>query len=153
MDNKLIIGFSGVARSGKNTFANLLAFRLERDFDLRVKQYALADKLKLDCEQFLSEKCKMDVWTNDTNVKNCFRDLLVAYGKIQRERTEGRYWTNLIEEQMNKDKDIFDCFFITDIRYAKYPKDEVFWLKELGGLLVHVKQYNKTEEKIGRAHV
>ena len=82
----------------------------------------------------------MNAFSEKTEDKNAFRDMLVWYGGVKRKQTEGKYWTGLLHEELKKDTN--DVNFISDIRYVEYVDDEIFWLKkQLGGKLVHVSKY------------
>ena len=50
-----VVGVSGVARSGKNLFCDMIAYELEQK-GISSRQFALANELKLDCLEFLKEK-------------------------------------------------------------------------------------------------
>lgn len=141
-----IIGVSGLARSGKDLFCNILKKQLKDQYGIQAVQMALANELKQDCEQFLKEKCGMDVWTQDTAIKTRFRDFLVWYGYVKRTETEGRYWTEKLTKQIQSST--ADVIMVSDIRYAKYERDEVYWLQEeMDGVLVHIQKY--TADSVG----
>ena len=53
--NKLYIGVSGFARSGKNLFCDIAQKVLKEKYNLTSKTYALAYFLKKDCEPFIQE--------------------------------------------------------------------------------------------------
>lgn len=138
--NKIYIGVSGFARSGKNLFCDIAEKILKEKFNLSSKTYALAYLLKKDCEPFIQEKLGLSAFSEKTEDKNLFREMLVWYGGVKRKQTEGRYWTGLLHEELKKDTN--DVNFISDIRYVEYSGDEIFWLKkELGGKLVHISKY------------
>jgi len=138
--NKIYIGVSGFARSGKNLFCDIAEKVLKEKFNLTSKTYALAYFLKKDCDPFIQEKLGLSVFSEKTEDKNLFREMLVWYGCVKRKQTEGRYWTGLLHEELKKDTN--DINFISDIRYVEYSGDEVFWLKkELNGKLVHISKY------------
>ena len=138
--NKIYIGVSGFARSGKNLFCDIAQKVLKEKYDLTSKTYALAYFLKKDCEPFIQEKLGMSAFSEKTEDKNTFREMLVWYGGVKRKQTEGKYWTGLLHEELKKDTN--DVNFISDIRYVEYVDDEVFWLKkQLNGKLVHVSKY------------
>lgn len=147
-NNKYIIGIGAKARVGKDTLAKMLKNLFEED-EHNCEIFRLADALKADCQEFLSEKCAMNVWTNDTFEKSQFRELLVWYGKIQRERTHGKYWTSIVEDRIKEhfsslqnNKPGAGCFYIVpDIRYGFYPEDEIFWLKKnMSGCLINIER-------------
>jgi hypothetical protein len=138
--NKLYIGVSGFARSGKNLFCDIAQKVLKEKYNLTSKTYALAYFLKKDCEPFIQEKLGLSSFSEKTEDKNAFREMLVWYGGVKRKQTEGKYWTGLLHKELNKDTN--DVNFISDIRYVEYVDDEVFWLKkQLNGKLVHVSKY------------
>ncbi|MEN9445991.1 MAG: hypothetical protein RL728_503 [Bacteroidota bacterium] len=122
------IGISGVARAGKDSFARHLKKLLELSTpNKKIKICPLAAPLKQDCESFVREKLNLNVFSDNTEEKSIFRELLVWYGKVKRQQTHGQYWTNLLDLSLeNSDVDI--CI-IPDIRYFQYEKDEVPWLK------------------------
>lgn len=133
MQNK-IIGVSGCARSGKDTFFNIL-----KKYIPEVEQVALAYELKKDLDEFLKSKIGISVFTDDTKEKSLIRGLMVEYGKIKRQQTEGTYWTCLAQKKINEILRSDKIPVITDIRYDIYPKDELHWLKEDNqGILVHI---------------
>ena len=145
---KKYIGVSGVARSGKNLFCDIAIKQLSQK-GVKAKQYALAYYLKKDCEEFIKTKLGLDVFTEKTEDKTIFREMLVWYGGVKRKQTEGAYWTSMLQKDMDADDN--EVIFVSDIRYDQYPKDEVYWIKEvLGGYLVHVSKYtyNDWDERI-----
>lgn len=145
---KKYIGVSGVARSGKNLFCDIAIKQLSQK-GVKAKQYALAYYLKKDCEEFIKTKLGLDVFTEKTDDKTIFREMLVWYGGVKRKQTEGAYWTSMLQKDMDADDN--EVIFVSDIRYDQYPKDEVYWIKEvLGGYLVHVSKYtyNDWDERI-----
>jgi len=138
---KIIIGLSGVARSGKDTFClHLLNSFKKRGYN--AKRFALADQLKIDIRDFLIEKFNIDILNCSPADKEIVRGILVGYGRAMRLKSEGTYWTSLIQEQIEQD----DCevAIITDVRYDEFEKDEVFWVKKvMDGSLIHVRRYEK----------
>lgn len=138
--NKIYIGVSGFARSGKNLFCDIAEKILKEKYNLTSKTYALAYLLKKDCDPFIREKLGLSAFSEKTEDKNAFRDMLVWYGGIKRKQSQGTYWTGLLYEELKNDTN--DVNFISDIRYAEYINDEIFWLKnELKGKLVHISKY------------
>ena len=145
---KKYIGVSGVARSGKNLFCDIAIKQLSQK-GVKAKQYALAYYLKKDCEEFIKTKLGLDVFTEKTDDKTIFREMLVWYGGVKRKQTEGAYWTSMLQKDIEADDN--EVIFVSDIRYNQYPKDEVYWIKEvLGGYLVHVSKYtyNDWDERV-----
>ena len=135
-----VIGISGVAGAGKDTFFDLLSERIP------CEKYSLANELKREVSQW----CRMHYQIDPVNCirkhKEIIRPFLVFHGTTKRDQTEGRYWINKLNDTIVKG-DASKFKIITDIRYDDYDNDEVRWLKdELNGILVHVSQYiNETQ--------
>jgi hypothetical protein len=138
--NKKVLGLSGVARSGKDTFAAILENILTSK-GKTVRKIALADPLKSDCDAFLKTNLNISAFTQVPDEKILIRPMLVWYGDAQRRRTNGRYWVDLASKVIENSN--FDYYIITDVRYGAYEKDELYWLKsEWNGKLCHIKKYN-----------
>jgi hypothetical protein len=136
--NKIVVGIAGVARSGKNTFANI-AQRILESKNLSVSQYALATELKEDCKDFVWNKCGIDVFTENTEEKAKIRPLLLWYGDFKRKETRGQYWIDKIANRVHLDNS--DVIFVTDIRYKFYEFDECDWIKSYdNGYLIHIER-------------
>ena len=129
-----IIGLSGNARSGKDLLCELLSKQT------KVVRLALADELKSDLKEFLISNFGIDPTNCSPSEKELVRPILVAYGAVKRKQTTGTYWTSkLTEKALEYSSD--SLVVITDIRYAEYDQDELFWLKEvLGGHLTFIKK-------------
>jgi hypothetical protein len=146
--NKKVIGISGVARSGKDTFAAILETKL-KEAGKSVKKIALAEPLKHQCDLFLTKNLGVSAFTQSTEEKNIMRPFLVWYGDAQRKRTNGRYWIDLADKTINETN--FDYYLITDIRYDHYDRDELYWLKkEMNGTLVHISRYEDHRTRISK---
>lgn len=132
------IGIGGVARAGKDSFANYLLNLLKLD-GYKAIRTSLAEPLKHDCEDFISTKLGLNVWTDNTQQKAIFREMLVWYGKVKRQQTEGKYWTDLLTSRVEVEAP--DICIVPDIRYLQYPEDEVYWLKnKMKGVLIHIQR-------------
>jgi hypothetical protein len=132
------IGIGGVARSGKDSFANNLLDILKENKFNAIKS-SLAEPLKHDCKEFISSKLGLDVWTDKTEEKAIFREMLVWYGKVKRQQSEGQYWTNLLTKRVEIEAP--EICIVPDVRYLQYPEDEVFWLKnKMNGILIHIER-------------
>jgi len=141
-----IIAASGLARSGKDTIPDCLAEQIRQDFpNLQVRRESLASFLKDEMAGFLLEKFNKDIYTLDGEEKEKFRPLLVAYGFAKRLDTKGTYFTSLLQKKMEIEK--ADVYIISDLRYAESEADELSWLKNQGGKLIHIRRYNKTDGK------
>jgi hypothetical protein len=147
MQNKqLYIGVGGVARAGKNLFCDLLIKQLKAQYNLNAAQFALAYELKSDCRQFISDKFDIDVFTENTEEKKIFRDMLVWYGDAKRKQSNGRYWIDKLNNRISKEfvfgTPPIDVAIISDIRYDFYEQDEVDYIrKEKNGVFIHLSKY------------
>jgi hypothetical protein len=140
VNNKLLIGLASYATGGKDTFCALLSKRLfERG--VVAKRFALADALKEDLRPLLTSRCGIDPVTCVGAEKALIRSLMVEWGRIMRTKSQGQYWTNLLEEKIHSSSD-YSVGIVTDARYSVYPKDEGYWLKQkMGGILVSIDRY------------
>lgn len=139
ISNKKVIGLAGHARSGKDTFASILMYKIQQT-GKSVKRIALADPLKADVDDFLVKNIGISAFTQIPEEKLIIRPMLVWYGDTQRKRTSGRYWVDLAKKSINETN--YDYYIITDIRYDVYEKDELYFLKnEVNGVLCHISKY------------
>ena len=130
-----IIGIAGAARAGKDTLCRALQREFAKIDILAVRKSIAGDTVKADLQELLERKFKLDSFTEITEQKEFMRPLLVEYGKMQRSKTQGRYFI----EQFEPTNDAINI--LPDIRYVEYPKDEVYWLKnEMNGFLIFVER-------------
>lgn len=135
-----VIGLTGVATCGKDTFCKYLIENLQRN-GFTAKRFALADDLKAMARMPLLELSEIDILNCDAEQKEIVRDYLVAIGKIKRKLTHGKFWTSLLEPKIIQAK--VDYAVITDLRYDYYSEDEAYWAKvKMGGSLVHITRFN-----------
>ena len=136
---KKVIGLGGVARSGKDTFAGILAYKLQQA-GKSVRRIALAEPLKVHADEFLVKYLNITAMSPVSEEKQLIRPMLVWYGDVQRKRTNGRYWIDIAKKTIEESK--YDYYIITDIRYDAYEKDELYFLKqEMDGVLCHISKY------------
>lgn len=132
-----MIGLTGVARSGKDTFFSILK-RYLKEKNIDSQRIALADELKKELSDFVEKKFKIDLNKCDGTDKELVRPLMVAYGKCRRVQTEGKYWTSLVDSKVKDLRKDNIVPIITDIRYIEYKDDEYAWLKNHNGILIHI---------------
>lgn len=141
---KAIIGIAGLAGDGKDSVCKIF----QEYFDARTKslfyRISLADALKRDCLSACSELYGINPIHCSRDQKEKIRDLLVFYGKVMRNKTSGKYWTQQAEKTIQqitqREKDGIFC--VPDIRYAEFEHDEVQWLKSFqNSYLIYVKKY------------
>jgi len=147
-----VIGVSGVATSGKDTFFSLLQEYL-RQYGITVERLALADKLKQELDPFLRENVGISAWTTNQAEKTLIRPMLVAYGKVKRMKSNGTHWTSQIEPDLKAKLDAGIIPVVTDIRYGEYENDEIYWLNKFGGKLVYVTRWTKLDDEGQRVFV
>ena len=140
----MVIGLSGVAGAGKDLFYELLSQQIN------VKRYSLADNLKRDVADFTLNKYKIHALNCSREEKETIRPFLVFHGSVMRQQTNGRYWTEMLQKQIEEENPDsryqISHICITDIRYDDYKNDEVSWLKnEMKGKLIHISQYRIEE--------
>ena len=152
----LTISITSYARGGKNTFAHVLADYL-RSLKLAPAFYSFAEELKKECAVEIANSYGLDSFSEVTEEKNIFRNVLVSRAKQLRDKTKGNYFVKLIEEEIGFDWMDFNFRtnfipIITDFRFAEYYElgnDELnFALKN--GFIIHLereggKAANETE--------
>lgn len=135
----LLIGLSGVARSGKDSFATLLIEYLT-SLGQPVARWAFADQLKRELEPVIWAKYGLSVWSQISAEKAIFRDDLVAHGRLRRAESNGTYWVNQIDAPVRAGLAAGIHQIITDCRYATHEADEADWIKSLGGKVVYIER-------------
>ena len=131
--NYPLIGISGAARSGKDTLCKaLIRFFKSKNIEAERKSIA-GDIVKHDLKKIIKTKANINTFTENTEEKTLIRPLLVEYGKLMRNQTEGRYFIEKFKKTNNK------ITIIPDIRYAEYDADELQWIKdEEQGFLIFI---------------
>lgn len=130
------IFLAGIATCGKDEFAKQ-AIKFFASKDLKAKRFALADNLKHEINPFIYENFGVDIFNCAPAEKEIVRPIMVAYGCAKRKISNGRYWLDFVEnelqyEEENTDTDIA---IITDVRFAEYEYDEAFWACQTGNLI------------------
>ena len=135
----LYIGIAGVARSGKDSLALEIESLIQSYKTKIIYKTSLAQPLKEDCKDFIQQYLGLNVFTDKNEEKAIFREFLVWYGKVKRQQTEGKYWTNLLDKRVEDLKP--DVCIVPDIRYLQYKEDEVVWLKSKpNNVLIHLQR-------------
>ena len=123
----MIIGISGYARTGKDTFGISLQ-RVLKTYKINCELIAFANVLKEDLDSFLLHKFNISAFTKKDEEKFLIRPMLVAYGESKRNQSPN-YWIDQIKEKV-KNK----LIIITDVRY----ENEAKWIVDNGGFLIHL---------------
>lgn len=138
-----IIGLSGYARSGKDTFCTMMLRSLQnRGFT--AERMALADYLKISMRDGILNMFGIDLLDCTSEEKTLLRPMMVAYGGIRRAQSEGTFFTNYLTGRINQS--VSDYVIITDIRYDEYDRDEISWLKSFkNSKLIAIERYDIKE--------
>ena len=137
------IGISGVAGCGKNTLSNIIIKLLQR-MELPYRELSIAKNLKQEVSSASRELYGINSSNCTRNEKETIRPFLVAHGVIKRKLSNGRHWVDMLNKELAPDK----INIITDVRFNKYKKDEVYWLKkEINGVLIHLSRYDEIKGK------
>jgi hypothetical protein len=137
MKNKLI-GLTGFARTGKDTFQSRSSTLLKKmNANFICHRFAFADALKQECDSFLLKNMGISSFTEYTPDKEIIRPFLVTYGTHLRRKMDPNCWIKKIDPLIKKitsDESCQNFIFITDVRF----KNEAEWIKSLGGYLINI---------------
>jgi hypothetical protein len=132
-----LIGLSGFARSGKDTFYERSKLLLEKHGKKAVR-VAFADALKSECDELLSKYTNISAFTEIDKEKELIRPLLVTYGTHIRRALNENCWLEKIQPEVIEYLKSDYYVFVTDVRF----KNEAQWITMNGGLLVNVAREN-----------
>ena len=129
-----IIGISGAARSGKDTFADCLIEVLNAR-GIKAKKFSFANQLKEEVKDFLQSTIGIDAFTQDDEKKKIIRPLLVTWGAEVRRKINPNIWIEHVESVLED-----DCVnIITDVRFT----NEMEWLKDKSGYSIFINRVLK----------
>ena len=123
-----MIGISGYARSGKDTFGEALVKKL-KEYGVKSKVYALANQLKIDINFLTESDFKISSFTKNDEEKKIIRPLLVGYGESWR-KADPDHWINILDSNFEPKT----LPIITDIRYENEGK----WILKDNGFLLNL---------------
>lgn len=135
----MIVGISGVARSGKDTLANGFV-KILKEIGVKSERLALADELKSECRSFIKKTLNIDVLNMTDDEKKIVRPFLVFWGTHMRRKADENCWIKSLEKRRKPDT----LTIVSDIRY----QNEADWIKESGGFLIHIARLNENGELI-----
>lgn len=130
-----IIGISGYARSGKDTFYSRSALHL-KSRKLDAVRYAFADALKEELDVLLKEHVGISAFSEKDKEKEIIRPLLVTYGTELRRKLNPNCWIEKIQDRVLSDAEQGKYVFITDVRF----ENEAQWVKSQGGKMVYIER-------------
>ena len=153
MNSNTLIGLTGFATSGKDTFYKLCAEKIGID---KCRRYAFADILKDECDPFLLEHVGISAHTSDPKQKELIRPLLVTYGTHIRRKMNPNCWIDKLYKKIVSENLQNSFLFVTDVRF----ENEVLWVKKCGGIVFNVNregigpanQDEEEQEKLMRPH-
>ena len=143
-----VIGISGYARCGKDTFVAIAKNILKRN-GYSPFRIAFADKLKEEVtEMLVTNNFKASVLTDDTEAKKLIRPLLVWWGcQRRRESDGGLYWVKTAEEKIKnyyagaRHSNIDDDKLVMLVSDVRFP-NEARWIHEtFDGDVIHLRKY------------
>lgn len=154
-----LLGVTGLARAGKDTFAKMLAERLykhtnnvfilmayahelklkiQKDFDLSYEQLWGTDKEKIDTRYMKTPKLCCQECTKDKSSNCCWspREILQNYGEFYR-TIDHLFWVKHLFDVIKNNN--YENVIITDIRYP----NEADPIIERGGYVIKINRENK----------
>ena len=123
-----MIGISGFARSGKDTFGEALQ-KILANYGIKAKTYALANQLKINIASFTKNEFGIHTFTKDDEDKKIIRPLLVGYGEAWRIANPD-HWLEILDSNLEPRT----LPIITDIRY----ENEADYILENQGFLLNI---------------
>jgi len=130
-----LIGVSGYARSGKDTFFERCKIHLEKEGKKCIR-FAFADALKSEVDPLLSKHVGISAFTEKDVEKEVIRPLLVTYGTDIRRKLNPNCWIETIQSDVIKYLNKGYYVFITDVRF----ENEAHWIKLNGGSMVNIER-------------
>lgn len=137
-----MIGISGHARSGKDTFGESLVKNLAQ-IGIKAKTYALATQLKIDIDFLTKGDFGISAFTKDDSEKKIIRPLLVGYGESWR-KANPDHWIEVLDSNLEPRT----LTIITDVRY----ENEANYVLENEGYLLNLKRTLLDGTTIGPAN-
>jgi len=130
---KKLIGITGFARSGKDTFYQRAANFLAKEGHSSAR-IAFADALKNELNELLTTHTGISAFTEEDQDKELIRPLLVTYGTHIRRHLNQNCWIEKVQPRVIHHLNEGDYVFVTDVRY----ENEAQWINMNGGTLVSV---------------
>ena len=156
-NNITVLGVSGYARCGKNTFVEIAKNILTKN-NYTVIELAFANKLKSEVQEMLRKSgFSLDVLHLSADEKERVRPLFVFWGCQRRFESEGGlYWVNRVDDQL---QDIINdaqiggmstdrmIALVSDVRFPNEAK----WVHDKwDGQVIHLKKWQSEWRKGGQ---
>jgi hypothetical protein len=133
MNVPMIIGLTGLARCGKDTFCKY-ARQYLKSHNYESQRLAFADELKKDIDAFLIEKLGISAFTEVTEEKEIIRPMLTTWGTEVMRKQDDLHWVKKVEEVIVENKKNNVVSIVTDIRFP----NEIEYIHKIGGSVIHL---------------
>jgi hypothetical protein len=130
-----LIGISGFARAGKDTFCERCSDILLK-YGLKSRQFSFANALKNELNDLLLDNIGISAFTEDNEEKKIIRPLLVTYGTEVRRKLNPACWIESISSKVEESLKEGYYVFISDVRFL----NEASWIQDSGGLLFNIQR-------------
>ena len=132
-----IIGISGYARVGKDSFGKILSQELSVGYNKSAKRLSLAYELKKDLDTFLLKKFNISAFTEDSEEKKFIRPLLICYGTNLMRKKDPEYWIKKLQKTIDINNASGIIPLVCDIRF----ENEADWIHRNNGILINLKRF------------
>ena len=133
MNVPMIIGLTGLARCGKDTFCNYAREHL-KSLNYESQRLAFADELKKDVNDFLMQKLGISAFTEITSEKEIIRPMLTCWGTDIMRKQDDLCWVKKVEEIIVENQKNNIVSIVTDIRFP----NEIEYIHKIGGIVIHL---------------
>ena len=131
-----IIGISGYARVGKDSFGKMLSQELSVQYNKYSKRLSLAYELKKDLDTFLLKKFNISAFTENSEEKKFIRPLLICYGTNLMRKKDPDYWINKLQKTIDINNSSGIISLVCDIRF----ENEADWIHRNNGILINLER-------------
>lgn len=138
-----IIGISGAARSGKDTFSDLL-IEILTEKGIKCSKTSFAKQLKIECRDFVAKTLGIDVFTEDSYEKSIIRPLLVTWGTHVRRKLDENIWIKHLESSIEDNQ----VTIVTDVRF----QNEFDWIKSKRGYSIFIDRVDENGDIVQPAN-
>lgn len=128
-----ILGLTGLARCGKDTFCGYAMERL-RHLEIKSQRLAFADELKKDVDGFLKKKLGISAFTENNEEKELIRPMLTCWGTDIMRKKDDLHWVKKVVETVEKNKENGIVSIVTDVRFP----NEIDYIQKMGGEVIHL---------------
>ena len=124
------IGLSGLARSGKDSFADILMEFCEIH-NINYNKISFAQELRNSLESLIQQELGFSAFTEIPKEKELIRPLLVCFGTEVMRKQNSNHWINKLKPNVKNNS----INIITDLRFP----NELKWIKnQKNGYCIHI---------------